>query len=84
MKERIVHICCVEKTSLPLVNMFPFRLRKIIEHCITIWKTSLVKAYTGYLCKAKEALMDYHEQKQMERAGKSSYNCRFVYMTCYL
>lgn len=44
------------------------RLRKIIEHCITIWKTSLVKAYTGYLCKAKEALMDYHEQKQMERA----------------
>jgi hypothetical protein len=43
------------------------RLRTIIAHCIHIWQTSLVKAYTSYLQEAKEVLTCNHQQRMEEK-----------------
>ena len=47
------------------------RLRSMIEQCIHIWRTSLVKSYTGYLEEAKTELERHREEKIEERERKA-------------
>jgi hypothetical protein len=57
-------------SNLDSINGLPSlesKLKAMITNCIRIWRTSLAKAYTGYLEKARLALLDHHQRRTEER-----------------
>ena len=61
---------CMLTEIIIFIAVLSFRLRCIIQRCIKVWQSSLATAYSGYLNEAKEALVHYLQQQQMENESK--------------